>query len=256
MSLEPKDAFAVLPTGLRDDLLNAFNEIVKNYREHRWEPSELNGGKLCEAVYTITVGWLEGGVYPDRAKKPEQFPQKCWGLEAKYSTVKDARSARVLIPRLMLGMLEIRNNRNVGHTGGDVDPNAMDAMLVLHNAKWLVAELVRMLHTLTIDQATAIVDALTEREVPLVWVHGDKKRVLKTGLSWRAQTYLLLLSETDEVHENDLVRWLEHPNVAVYRRDVLTKMHKERLIEFDKVTRMVRLLPPGVIKAEEIANAA
>lgn len=256
MSLAPEDAFAVLPSGLRDDLLNAFNEIVRNYREHRWEPSELNGGKLCEAVYTVIVGWLEGGAYPARAKKPQQFPQKCWYLESKYSTVPDSKSARVLIPRLMLGVLDIRNNRNVGHTGGDVDPNAMDAMLVLHNAKWLVAELVRMLHTLTIDEATAIVDALTEREVPLVWVLGDKRRVLKPGLSWRSQTYLLLLSETDEVHEGDLVRWLEHKSAAVYRRDVLTKMHRERLIEFDKDTRMVRLLPPGVVKAEEIANAA
>lgn len=255
MGLVPEDAFAVLPTGLRDDLLNAFNEIVKNYREHRWEPSELNGGKLCEAVFTIIVGWLEGGTYPARAKKPNQFPQKCWALEAKYQAVADSRSARVLIPRAMLGVLDIRNNRNVGHTGGDVDPNAMDALMVLHNAKWLVAELVRLLHTLTIDEATAIVDALTVREVPLVWVHGDKRRVLKPGLTLKKQTLLLLLSETDEVPEADLVRWLEHKHPATYRKDVLVPLHKARWIEYDKDTLTVRLLPPGVVEAEAV-NAA
>lgn len=56
VALSPKDAFSVLPATLRDDLLDAFNQIVTSYREHRWEPSELNGGKLCEAAFTIVKG--------------------------------------------------------------------------------------------------------------------------------------------------------------------------------------------------------
>ena len=75
MGLSPKDAFSVLPATLRDDLLDAFNEIITNYREHRWEPSELNGGKLCEAVFTIVEGYLDRGNYPARAKKPARFPK-------------------------------------------------------------------------------------------------------------------------------------------------------------------------------------
>jgi hypothetical protein len=253
VGLAPEDAFAAIPATLRDDLLAAFNNIVKNYREHRWEPAELNGGKLCEAVYTIVKGWLEGGNYPPRSKKPGNFGPTLWEMERKYQTVPNSSSARVLVPRMMLGLLDIRNNRNVGHTGGDVDPNHMDATAVLYTAKWLVAELVRLLHTLSTDEATAIVEALTEREVPMVWVHGDKKRVLHTGLSWKQQTLLLLLTETDDVAEADLVRWLEHKSDAVYRRDVLNPMHKARLLEYDKQERTVRLLPPGVVVAEGIS---
>src|SRR3954471_11197916 len=103
--LAAKDAFTALPDTLRDDLLDAFNEIVKNYREHRWEPAELNGGKLCEAVYTIVKGWLEGGVYAARSKKPPRFPQTCWEMEKTYQTVPNSSSARVLIPRMMVGLL-------------------------------------------------------------------------------------------------------------------------------------------------------
>lgn len=33
-----------IPKGLRKPLLTEFNKILKNYREHRWEPAELNGG--------------------------------------------------------------------------------------------------------------------------------------------------------------------------------------------------------------------
>lgn len=256
MGLAPEDAFAVLPTTLRDDLLSAFNEIVKKYREHQWEPSELNGGKLCEAVYTICKGWLEGGTYPARAKKPGNFPDTCWKMESAYQKVPDSRSARILIPRMMIGLYDIRNNRGVGHAGAEVDPNHMDATAVLYTAKWLVAELVRLLHTLTTEEATAVVDALIEREVAWVWTHGDKKRVLRTGMTWKQQVLVLLLTESGDVAEADLVRWLEHSNTAILRRDVLKPMHRARLIDYDATKRTVRLLPPGVTAAETLVNGS
>jgi len=255
MRLKPADAFSVLPITLRDDLLNAFNEIVKNHREHRWEPSELNGGKLCEAVFTIIEGYLEGGNYPRRAKKPSRFPQTCWALEQKYATVADSRSPRILMPRLMLSLYDIRNNRGVGHAGADVDPNRMDATFVLYASKWLMAELVRLLHTLTIEEATAIVEGLIEREISWVWTHEDKKRLLRTGMTWKQQTLVLLLTETDQVAEADLFAWLEHPGTAGFRRDVLKPLHKARQVEYDAAKRTVRLLPPGLAVAEALIAA-
>ena len=185
MGLTPRDAFTVLPMTLRDDLLSAFNEIVTNYRERKWEPSELNGGKLCEAVYTICKGWLDGGIYPARAEKPSRFPETCWAIMNTYQQVPNSRSARILIPRMMLGLYDIRNNRGVGHAGAEVDPNHMDATAVLYNSKWLMAELLRLLHALSTEDATAIVDGFIEREVALVWTNGDKKRVIRTGMPWK-----------------------------------------------------------------------
>lgn len=252
MGLAPEDAFAILPATLRKDLLDAFNEIVKNYREHRWEPSELNGGKLCEAVYTICVGWLDGGKYPARATKPRNLPQACWDMEKTYSHVPDSRTARILVPRMMMGLYDIRNNRGVGHSGAEVDPNKMDATAVLYVAKWLVAELVRLLHTLTTDEATAIVDGLIEREVAWVWTHEDKKRVLRKGLTWKQQTLALMLTEAGDVAEADLFRWLEHPGLPSFRKDVLKPLHTARHIEYDMDKRTVRLLPPGVTAAEAL----
>jgi hypothetical protein len=256
VTLASEDAFSVLPTTLRDDLLSAFNEIVKNYRERRWEPSELNGGKLCEATYTICKGWLESGNYPARAEKPKRFPEACWAMMNTYQHVPDSRSARILIPRMMLGLYDIRNNRGIGHAGAEVDPNHMDATAVLYTAKWLTAELVRLLHTLSTEDATAIVDALVEREVAWVWTLGDKKRVVRTGMTWKQQTLALMLTEAGDVAEADVIRWLEHPSPPSFRKDVLKPMHSARLIEYDRDDRTVRLLPPGVAAAEELVAAA
>jgi hypothetical protein len=207
---------------------------------------------LCEAVYTVCKGWLDGGKYPSRAQKPSRFPQTCWDMEKKYQQIPDSRSARILIPRMMLGLYDIRNNRGVGHAGADVDPNHMDATAVLYTAKWLVAELVRLLHNLTTDQATAIVDGLIEREVEWVWTLGNKKRVLRTGMTWKQQTLVLLLTEAGAVDEADLFRWLEHPGRPSFRKDVLKLLHRDRLIDYDTTTRTVRLLPPGVRAAEAL----
>jgi len=250
MGLAPADAFTSLPSGLRDDLLNAYNDIVKNFAERRWEPAELNGGKLCEAAYTIVRG-LADGTLPARSNKPRDMVGACKTMEQETA---QPRSVRIQIPRMIVALYEIRNNRGVGHAGGDVDPNEMDATAVLYMSKWLVAEVVRVLHTLTTTEAAEIVEALIERQVALVWTSGDKKRVLKTGLTWKQNALLLMLSETGDVPEADLFRWIEHKSLPAFRRDVLRPGHKARLWEYDADDRTVRLLTPGVEAAEQIVH--
>lgn len=251
MGLAPADAFQSLPPGLRDDLLDAYNEIIKNYTERRWEPASLNGGKLCEAAYTIVRG-LANGSYPVRSQKPANMFDACRAMEQESL---QPRSVRIQIPRMIVALYEIRNNRGVGHAGGDVDPNEMDATAVLYMSKWLVAELVRALHTLTTAEAADIVEALIKRQVSLVWTSGDKKRVLRPGLTWKQNTLLLLLSETGDVPEASLFKWAEHKSLAVYRRDVLRPGHRQRLWEYDETARTVRLLIPGIEAAEEIVRS-
>jgi hypothetical protein len=46
------------------------------------------------------------------------------------------------------------------------------------------------------------------------------------------------------------VSWTEHSNAAVYRRDVLGRLHKERSVEYDRETEMVAISPKGVAKVE------
>lgn len=251
MSIDPNTAFAALPSTLVQDLLDAHAEVVTNYAEHRWEPSELNGGKLCEAVYTIVEGHLSG-TYPTRASKPRNMPAACLALEQKYTAAN--RSPRIQIPRMIVALYEIRNNRGVGHAGGDVNPNQMDATAVLYMSKWLMAELVRLFHGLTTDQASEVVEALVEREISLVWKWGEKRRVLRTGLTFKQQVLLLLAGAT-EATEAELVSWLEHKRPNDVRKAVLRPMHKERLIDFDETTKLIRLLPPGVEAAEKLIHS-
>jgi hypothetical protein len=168
--IDPSRVLAALPQALREELLDSYQKIMSNYLERRWEPSELNGGKFCEVVYSIVDGTLKGN-FPAKGGKPNNMLAACQALEkqpADPNRVGD-RSLRVLIPRLLPVLYEIRNNRGVGHVGGDVDPNHMDAEAVQAMASWAMAELVRIFHGVKTDEAQETVDALVERKSPLIW---------------------------------------------------------------------------------------
>jgi hypothetical protein len=243
----PSRAFSQLPQQLADDLQKAFAEIVKNFAEGRWEPAELNGGKLCEAVYTVCQGIATGSM-PPAAAKPKDMVGACRALEKQTSAL---RSVRIQVPRMLVALYEIRNSRNVGHVGGEVDPNHMDALCVLQMSKWIVAELIRILHQMPIDDAANLVEALVEREVPLVWKVGSKRRVLDSKMSMPNKTLLLLHGCAGAVDEADVFDWVEHSNASVYRRDVLRRAHKAKLLEYEDSAKTVMISPLGVKHVEE-----
>ena len=88
-----------LPPKLRAELLEAFNEIVRNYREGRWEPAELNGGKLSEVVYSIVRGLIDGGFPPSASKrsyaKPRLWPTKTMPPRTKSFPLRRRNSPQV-----------------------------------------------------------------------------------------------------------------------------------------------------------------
>ncbi|HEV7341259.1 MAG TPA: hypothetical protein VGN68_06460 [Sphingopyxis sp.] len=137
-----------VPANLRAPLIKEFNKIQTNFREHRWEPTELDGGRFAEIVYVIVKGYLDSK-FPALISKPDNMLDACKKLED-YDKNKFPRSLRIQVPRLLIALYEIRNQRNIGHIGGDVDPNEMDSSVVVSISKWVFAELVRVFHSLTV----------------------------------------------------------------------------------------------------------
>jgi hypothetical protein len=151
---------------------------------------------------------------------------------------------------MLLPLYEIRNNRGVGHIGGDVDPNFLDSTAVYSMASWILAELVRIFHQVTTDEAQLAVDTLIERKIPLVWEFEDTKRVLSPSMSKSDQTLVLLHRHSDWVQEGELVRWTEYTNSTVFRTKVLVPLHKKRLIEHDRDGARARISPLGTKEVE------
>jgi len=105
MTTAISSALGMIPEGLRTPLLKAYNEIQTNFRERRWEPSELNGGKLCEIVYTIINGYI-AGTFPSKPAKPSNMVSACQALE-QTSAGATSRSVRIQTPRILVALYEI-----------------------------------------------------------------------------------------------------------------------------------------------------
>jgi hypothetical protein len=217
-----------------------FGQILKNYTEHRWTSAELYSGRFCEVVYTILDGYARKN-YAAAPKKPKDFVAACRALEANSSV---PRSFQILIPRLLPGLYEIRNNRNVGHVGGDVNPDFMDSSFVVAAASWILAELIRVLHGLDTEEAQRLVDDLSERRIPLVWKSGNMRRVLRPELSLKDQILLLLGSANNRVPLDNLLTWTGYEDPRYFRR-CIRELHENRFIEHHKSLGEVELLPPG-----------
>jgi hypothetical protein len=146
---------------------------------------------------------------------------------------------------VLLVLYEIRNNRGVGHVGGDVDANQLDATAVEAMASWIMAELVRVFHTVPTKEAQETVEALVERTTPLIWEVEGIKRVQDPTMNAKDQTLLLLHQSAGWVGSDELVTWIGYSNASVFRSKVLLALHKERLIEYDQTESRARISPLG-----------
>lgn len=248
-SLTADKALATLPNSLRKALLDEYRKILQNYLEHRWQPAELSAGIFCEIVYTILAHYPNGS-YPDKAKKPQNMVTACRALE---NVVSVPRSFQILIPRLLPALYEIRNNRGVGHAGGDVDSNHMDATAAMAMCKWIMAELIRVLHNLSTEQAQKVADAVAERTTPLIWEYGDIKRILNPKLTLRDQLLLFVGTVSGEVSLLDLTSWTESKNKGHFLKTLKT-LHQERMINLDQEKKAAQILPPGSLYVENLVK--
>jgi hypothetical protein len=129
----------------------------------------------------------------------------------------------------------------------------MDATFVVSASNWILAELVRVFHKLSIEQAQQLVDAIAERRVPLIWQGGDIKRVLNPKIEVRDQILLLVATSPAKVIVKDLRSWTEYKNTTRFT-DLLKSLHGARLLEFDERNSTVEILPPGSLEASQIAE--
>lgn len=243
-TLKRAAVLGAVPPGLRDPLVEEFNKILRNFRERRWEPTELNGGKLCEVVYAILSGHVDGS-FPASPSKPRNMYDACKQLEQANAP----RSIRIQIPRMLIALYEIRNNRGVGHVGGDVDPNQQDGTVVVAMSQWIMAELVRVFHNVDLVTAATAVETLVQRTTPLIWeVHGSL-RVLNPSLSARDKSLVVLYS-AGAMTAGTLAAAIEYTNLSRFRNSVISKAHAEKLLNFDPQTDEVVLSPLGVRHVE------
>ena len=221
--------------------------------ESRYEAAGLSAGKFCEVGLRIAQHTVMGTSTPF-GTRISNFADECRKIIS-ASTATATDSEKNVVPRGLVFLYTMRNKRGIGHVGGDVDANAIDIALMARIADWIICEYIRIYHGMSLEEAQDIVDALAFRNLPDVWEVAGKKRVLRRGLKAREETLLLLYScKESAVLVEDVMDWVEYSNPAVFKSNVLHRLHKERLIEWDKSSDSVILSPTGAKEVEDLIS--
>jgi hypothetical protein len=234
---------------------NIRKHIVENYVDlkHRARVGDAKGAAssttaFCESVLRELQSELTGQFTPF-GTQIKNFQSECVKFENVTPTTSN-ESQRLIIPRALAFLITLRNKRGTGHVGGDVDANTIDLATTARIADWIVCELLRLHHQLSLEDAQSMLDRLATREVPDVWQFGETKRVLRPDLNKSDQTMLLLYGEVNAVPVETLLEWVEASNLSNFKVQVIKKLHHARLIEYDPETQMVILTPRGEKEVE------
>lgn len=246
-------ALSGVPATFRKRLAAAHTKMKAAHRAREYDACGMQAGKICESLIRYLEQELLGQTTPFGATLPN-FSDLCKSMERAPRSA-GGEEFRILIPRALNYVHSMRNKRGMGHEGTEVSPHEADASAVVALANWCIAELIRVTSTLPMEDAQRVVDGLVERELPAVWSGAGRKRVLNPRLTRRDQILTLLYSEPDEaIPIEDLCSWVEAPRLDHFKARVVLPMHKDRLIEYDKESETVILLPPGVAAAEAQLN--
>lgn len=243
-------ALTSIPTTFRSRLIQAYLDLKKNASEARYDAAGLAVGRFCEVVLRFLQQKTHATFTPF-GTKISNYADECRRLTTAPATSGN-ESERVLVPRALVFLYTMRNKRGIGHVGGDVDANAIDIATMAKTADWIVCELIRINHGLSLEEAQDIVDGISVRQLPSIWEVAGKKRVLKDGLMAKDQALLLLYSNPDSaILLEDLCDWVEYSNSRVFKSKIIKELHKQRLLEFDTDSESIILSPKGVKYVEE-----
>lgn len=233
-----------IPKELSDNLFDSYSKGLREYSKGNWQYFINEIGQFNEIVYRILEYLLSDNYTPIKDKLPpfnEMILIKWENIPNKELNIK------LIIPRILYSMFCIRNKRGAIHKN-DINPNKMDASFLLSSTKWIIAELFRIFSKIDIIEAQKIIESITNKEIDLLWNINGKTRILNKNLKCCDQI-LVNLYVNNTMGINQLIENIEYSNKSTFK-NILKKMHKERLIEYDGEICVIS--PKGLNKAELI----
>lgn len=236
---------AGLPATLVTELLDAYTEAKRRHHLGDHRPQAVEGGRFSEALFRILQHETGQPVTPLTKSLP-----KVDSLLVKFeNAVGSNDSVRIHLPRTLKLIYDIRNKRDIAHLTDGIDPNRQDSALVIGNMDWAMAELVRLHHGVSANEAQRIIEDLVTKEVPAIQ-EIDGHPVLLAKLAPRDQALLLLYRVgAAGTTVDELAGWLR-----VDRKDNLRarlrKLDTDQLVFIHPTTARVYLTDKGIREVE------
>ncbi|MGN1305062.1 MAG: hypothetical protein ACI4YB_08510 [Oscillospiraceae bacterium] len=235
----------IYPPELVNSMLTSYEKALAEYKKEHWQYFGNEVGQFVEVARRIIEYQLDGK-YTPLANKLANFNEKVLTAWENYDS-KHSEVMRIVIPRCLYSMYCLRNKRGMIHKS-HIDPNKMDATLLLSNTKWVLAELFRQASTKSFEETEEIINSIICKETSTVWDTGNCLRILNTQMPCKDKI-LCLLYMRDGMTDTELQTSIEYKNNTNFKK-ILRSLHNDKLIEYEK-PRCI-LSPVGINRAETL----
>ena len=235
------------PSELATKLSEIYYNAVCEYKKRNWQYFGNEVGRFIEIAIRI-IEFKTEGKYNGLEERLPIFNEKRI-KDFEQSSICNNISFKILIPRQLYSMYTIRNKRGMIHIN-EIDPNYMDATLLINMQKWVLAEFIRNSSQLDYEESLNIIESIIAKEKSLIWIEGDILKILDNSLDLEEKILCILYYENN-INEKRLFELSEYSNITRFKKK-LQLMHKEQKINYsiDKIT----ISPIGMNIAEQKFN--
>lgn len=235
----------IYPVELVDSMLTSYENALAEYKKEHWQYFGNEIGQFVEVVRRM-IEYQLNGQYTPLDRKLVNFNEKIltsWeNYDAKFSEV-----YRIVIPRCLYSMYCLRNKRGMIHKS-HIDPNKMDATVLLGNTKWVLSEMFRQVSLLSFEETESIINSIMVKETSIVWDTGSCLRILDTTMASKDKV-LCLLYMREKMTDAELRKSIEYKNTSNFKK-LLRELHKSKLIEYSAPNCIIS--PLGIERAETL----
>jgi predicted nucleic acid-binding protein len=226
---------------------------TESFGHSEWERCIAKAGKFVEAILKAVGTHCNVPFETGRKFKADRIMNGLGNLpDGSFDD-----SLRLGVPRACRVVYDIASNRGARHDPHEVNPNAMDAGLVVPVCSWILAELIRFAQKGAVDpsEAAELVEALMERRYPAVEVIGDRI-YLHAKKKSAADVILVALARRHpkRMSKEQLIATAVRNGFSKNNANMAVARIK-KFVDRDE-DEMMRLLVPGLRRAEEIISVA
>jgi hypothetical protein len=214
------------------ELLDAHAEVKRNFYLGGLRLSAVEGGRFCEAAFRLLEYVTQNATFTPIGRQLDT-DRLIRGL-SNLSPAQYNDSVRLHIPRSLRLVYDIRNKRDAAHLADGIDPNLQDATLIVGVVDWVLAEFIRLYHSVSADAASKIVHGIVKRVAPVIQDFNGFLKVLNPRLEASDHfTVLLYQRGEDGATYDELEMWARPKMRANLKRTLGVLIHKKDFVHFD-----------------------
>lgn len=200
----------LIDPALADATVSSYVEMQQRFLAGDWQPTELDGGRLCEAIaracYQLDTGTITHSQLPNEiCEKLEDEPN----IRSHALNIKDRRH----IARAISLVYKFRSDRGSVHISPVYTADFMDSMLMIHAGKWIFAEFLRLAWTEDKAIIAETIAQIVQLEYSLIHELDGMPLVLDQTVSAPEEVLILLNhAEGHKLSRTELVKQAKNNN--------------------------------------------